>query len=73
MTQWTFRPSTTPLEAGLKVDGQNLGYLSNNYEVMGLHLFAALDYLWPPGGVVPGSGAGGGMQYFFPKGIICPN
>jgi len=66
-------PGTTPLQAGLSLQGQELGYFSNTAPVRGLQSIAAPDYIWPPGGVVPGSGAGGGVQYFIPnKGAFAP-
>jgi hypothetical protein len=64
---------TTPLQAGLKLQGQQLGYFSNSMPVRSLQSFAAPDYLYPPGAIVPGSGAGGGIQYFVPnKGAFAP-
>lgn len=67
-------PGTTPLQAGLTLEGQSLGIFENSVPVRGLQSFAAPDYIYPPGAVVPGSGAGGGMQYFIPnKSVFIPS
>jgi len=64
---------TTPLESGLTVTDQALSIFKNTEPVTALKSFAAPGYLYPPGAVVPGSGAGGGLQYFIPnKGAFIP-
>ncbi len=66
-------PGTTPLQAGLKLEGQTLGYLQNTAPARALQSFAAPDYIYPPGAVVPGVGTGGGVQYFVPnKSVFVP-
>ncbi|HVR06580.1 MAG TPA: RHS repeat-associated core domain-containing protein [Thermoanaerobaculia bacterium] len=59
---------TPPLQSGLTVTNQTLGVFQNSTEgVVSLKSIAAPDYLYPPGAVLPGSGAGGGVQYFIPN------
>ncbi len=67
------RPGTTPLQAGLKLEGQTLGFFQNTAPVRALQSIAAPDYIYPPGAVVPGLGTGGGVQYFVPnKSVFVP-
>jgi len=55
---------TTPLQSGLVVTDQVPGVFQNTESVVALKSVTAPDYLFPPGQIVPGSGAGGGVQYF---------
>jgi hypothetical protein len=58
---------TTPLESGLSVTDQTLTIFQNDSPVTALQSVARPDYLYPPGDIVPGSGAGKGIQYFVPN------
>ena len=58
---------TTPLQSGLSITDETLGVFQNTVPVRALRSFAMPEYIYPPGAVVPGSGAGGGLQYFVPN------
>jgi hypothetical protein len=58
---------TTPLECGLAVTDQTLTILKNAQPVQALQSIAKPGYIYPPGAIVPGSGAGGGTQFFIPN------
>lgn len=63
-----FAPTgTTSLESGLTVTNQSLIQFQSDAPVMALKSTARTDYLYPPGQIIPGSGAGGGTQYFIPN------
>ena len=57
---------TTPLQAGIQPSGQSPTIFQSNGNVSALQSFTLPDFIYPPGRVVPGSGAGNGLQYFVP-------
>jgi len=57
---------STALESGLKVTDQTLVTFRSDSAVTALRSTTRPDYLFPPGDIVKGSGAGGGTQYFIP-------
>jgi hypothetical protein len=63
---------TTPLQAGIDATDRSLGAFRNVVPVRAVRSFAAPDYLYPPGTVVPGSGAGGGVNFLFPITAFAP-
>ncbi|MDA0659332.1 MAG: hypothetical protein O2931_13130 [Planctomycetota bacterium] len=58
---------SSPLQSGIPATGQFPTMFQSIAEVCALQSYTRPDYIYPPGGVVPGSGTGGGLQYFVPE------
>jgi hypothetical protein len=64
---------TTQLEAGIGSTGGSPTLFQSMGNIRALESFTAPNYVYPPGGIVPGSGAGGVQQYFVPSnGLFVP-
>jgi hypothetical protein len=59
-------PGATPLQLGIKPDGRVSRQFITTTDVSALISTTEDDYMWPPGAIVPGSGAGGAVQFYVP-------
>ena len=55
------------LQVGIKPTGNLPSLFQSMSNTPALRSFARPDYIYPPGAVVPGSGAGNVLQYFIPN------
>ncbi len=58
---------SSPLQSGIPNLGQYPTLFQSLGDMPALQSFTRPDFIYPPGAVVPGSGAGGGIQYFVPN------
>lgn len=64
---------STPLQSGIPSLRQSPTLFQSFGDIPALQSFTRPDYIYPPGAVVPGSGAGNGLQYFVPNnGLMVP-